>query len=36
MTVTLCQTAQRDARWACDVDPGMLSLPMALSQIRAD
>jgi hypothetical protein len=34
--VTLRQTAKRDVKWACDVDPGMLALPLALSQLRSN
>ncbi len=35
-TVRIRQTATRDAKWAFDVDPGMLPLPATVSAIHRD
>jgi hypothetical protein len=35
-TIAIVETARRDAKWACDVDPGMLSLPASFSAVHRD
>ena len=35
-TLWVRQTVQRDVKWACSVDPGMLALPLAVSAIHRE